>query len=122
MTKAKNTKDTTEQLRMLIAQHAKTQAHEPVPVVVSPMSKPEVSAERISPVNPNPRCTVRLSISELDRLDQIILQTHQEIGERITMSDVLRIGLKRVGSSTPISLHDVASLKTNDRRRTERAK
>ena len=63
------------------------------------------------------RRTIRLSAQELDKVNRLTLETHQRIGERITTSDVLRIGLARVGQSAPITSDEIGTLRSTDRRR-----
>lgn len=137
------TSDTRDQLRRLMSQHtAATVAARPanpaqsiaavpptprsiaasVPPATSSV-KPTLSAE--SKPSPTPkktaasgdRCTLRLPASEIAKIDHLILETHQRVGQRMTVSDVLRIGLARITSSLPIAEAEIAALRASDGRR-----
>lgn len=81
----------------------------------SRISKPLPSASTSSD-----RCTIRMSPQEFKCISEVILEVHQRIGLRLTTSDILRIGLARVGEGTPIMEAEVAILRGKDGRRIKR--
>jgi hypothetical protein len=98
----------------------------PLPVTVTAVTTipakttlPEPSQPTLPKAIVHQRFTVRLSAPELARLGGIVLATHQTTGERITPTDVLRIGLGRVGEQAPITPADIATLRATDARRTK---
>lgn len=118
---------------VLIPEAPKPPSPVPTQVLVSPTPRPgripsetqnsasaytQPAAHPVNPVVPHAdRCTVRLTGSEMANINQLILETHQRTGERITSSDVLRIALCRVGSGTPIAASEIKSLRDTDGRR-----
>jgi len=118
---------------VLVPETPKTPSLAPKPPVVGPAQKPvripiemQVSAPAYTPPPAHPvnqvvphadRCTVRLTASEMATINQLILETHQRTGERITSSDVLRIALSRAGSGTSIAASEIKSLRDTDGRR-----
>lgn len=133
--------DTRDQLRRLMTRHTAATVHPPlVPPAVKATparnvpSAPEAVREALPEVAPRAeatpqmaspakkggvgeRCTLRLSGVELSKIDRLILETHQRVGERITVSDVLRIGLARVTAASPIAGSEIALLRASDGRR-----
>jgi hypothetical protein len=83
-------------------------------VSVVPQSMPMVNSSRTKTAE---RCTTRLLMTEVARVNDIILETHQRTGKPITTSDVLRIGLRRVGGKAPITPEEIAALRATDARR-----
>ena len=127
MNKSQKSTATRDQLRSLMQRH--TEAHRearPRPVTVTAVTTSPSAAILSKPIQPlaprtivHQRFTVRLSAPELARLGSIVLITHQTTGERITPTDVLRIGLGRVGEKAPITPAEVAALRATDARRTK---
>jgi hypothetical protein len=125
MTTSTKSPDTRTQLRNLMSQH--TAASQSRPSAPIPARNPApVAAHQNAPATPLPpskplasgdRCTVRLSLAEIAKVDTLTLEAHQRLGERITVSDVLRIGLIRVGTNAPITAEELAGLRSMDRRR-----
>jgi hypothetical protein len=117
--------DTGEQIRSLMSRHT---ANTPV---LSPPSPPKTPAKLVgmsapqpkvgpSPIveaKPHSRHTLKLMQSELEKINTIIHNTIQQTGERATVTDVLRNGLKRLGDSTYISAEEMKALRVADGRR-----
>jgi len=109
----KRTSTTSEQLRALMQTHTEMAAA-PVPAapptVVAPAvhEKPTVSSTRYS---------LRLLPVEIAKINMIIKNTVLVAGERTTLTDVLRVGLGRLGESAQISAAELALLRAGDRRR-----
>jgi hypothetical protein len=126
MTKPQKSTATLDQLRGLMRRHAETQGDtQPPPVNItavattpSPMILPTRSEPAIPKAIVHQRFTVRLNAAELAKLGSVVLTTHQKAGERITPTDILRIGLGRVGENSPISHTEIAALRATDARRT----
>lgn len=127
MIKSQKSTATLDQLRGLMRRHSTTHgAPPPQPVTVTAATTTPSTAILPKPSQPphpkaivHQRFTVRLSAPELARLGDIVLATHQTTGERITPTDVLRIGLGRVGEKAPITPADIAALRATDARRTK---
>jgi hypothetical protein len=135
MTKAPSTID---QLRSLMSDHTATvaaaspaasalalptqrsAATAALPRLSTPSLKPPRAATPVVPVQAQgaERCTVRLTASEIAQVNAIMLKTHQRTGKPITASDVLRIGLRRVGEQAPVTADEIAVLRATDGRRT----
>jgi hypothetical protein len=112
---------TTDQLRALMSKHTANTAvlSPPTP---KPVDVPVVAQPRIVPnpaVEPrlHSRHTVQLMQAELARINVIINNTNQQIGERATVTDVLRTALKRLGDSSYISKEEMNALRMADGRR-----
>ncbi len=114
-----------EQLRGLMHRHAQTQAEtQPRTVTVTAVTAlPATAPAPEKTQTPTPkaivheRFTVRLNAPELARLGEIVLLTHQRTGQRITPTDILRVGLGRVGEKTPITSAEITALRATDARR-----
>lgn len=128
MTQSNKSSDTRDQLRRLMSRHTATTVAKPAPVIESP----KVAPRPVAPVQvkqpvvksvalPAAKVSARLSASDLTKIDRLILDAHQRVGERITVSDVLRIGLARVTGTSPISAAEIAALRANDGRRTQQS-
>ena len=140
MTKTNKSSDTRDQLRRLMIRHTAATEARPAAPRTAPAQGTPVSAAAHAPViavapavpatnaiktpaAPKPaaaggeRCTLRLAPSELAKIDRSILETHQRVGERITTSDVLRIGLARVTGTAPITAAEITALRATDGRR-----
>ncbi len=134
MNKTTKSNDTHNQLREIMQRHtatlgASTTVTEtlPPPIAAPTSVKVAVSSASVTPqskpiVNPSmaktaERCTTRLLMTEVARVNDIILETHQRTGKPITTSDVLRIGLRRVGRKAPITPEEIAALRATDARR-----
>jgi len=116
MTKAPNT--TRDQLRALMQTHVEKTAAAPTPLprvaTPAPQSKPTLPV----PLASSPgRQSLRLVATELEKINGIIHNTLQQTGQRITMTDVLRAGLSRVGTSVPITAEEIRVLRASDGRR-----
>lgn len=125
--------DTHEQLRAIMQRHTATigagaplsgmTSNAPVMVTAVKITPPVSHAATPRAAVPVPvakkveRSTVCLSMAEVARVDAIILETHQRTGKPITTSDVLRIGIRRVGEHAPITSEEIATLRANDGRR-----
>lgn len=128
-------KNTNDELRALMQQHtaatfakpamtlaraapttARAETLPPRPAPASATAEPTVLSS-VSRVRPNDRCTVRLTPAELEKLDRLILWAHMNLGARLTLSDVLRIGLSRVGEDAPPASHEVEKIRSHDARR-----
>jgi hypothetical protein len=128
-TPTKTTVDTRTQLRNLMSQHtAATYAKPSVPVaardnapIVAKAMTPATPTLPSKPVVASERYTVRLLPGEIEKVDALTLEAHQRLGERITVSDVLRIGLTRIGTNAPITADELAGLRSRDRRRHQAA-
>jgi hypothetical protein len=134
MTKPHKSSDTRDQLRRLMSQHTAATTARPAPMAAAvpaaaPVAHATPPAKPVAPAMPAPvaaprpattagdRCTLRLAAPELAKIDRLILETHQRVGERITTSDVLRIGLARVTTTAPITAAEIAALRASDGRR-----
>lgn len=131
------TKNTSDELRALMQQHTAATFAKPAATPARPAAAmarvdsvptPQRSAPAsvaatatvapsASRVRPNDRCTVRLTPAELEKLDRLILWAHMNLGARLTLSDVLRIGLSRVGEDAPPASHEVEKIRSHDARR-----
>jgi hypothetical protein len=123
MNTATRPSNTQSQLRNLMAQHTATTYAKPVvasptPVAVVTKALPQAVGLPTKAALVGVRYTVRLSPSEITRLDAISLETHQRLGKRLTVSEVFRIGLARVGSNAPITAEELQGIRSLDRRRT----
>ncbi len=121
-------KVTREQLRLLMLRHADAAtpvdikpAAEVAPVLASPppaISAPARGNDALEKKTiPSERCTLRLTQPELQKIDRQILEVHQRLGERITLSDILRIGLTRLTSQSPVDKSEILVLRASDGRR-----
>jgi len=110
--------DTREQLRELMSRHTAASSPRPVLAAPPPPTAPVLpktrpaAAPKVAPKDN--RCTVRLVGSELDRVDQISLWTHERLRTRIAISDVLRIGLLRITEQAPIAAAELQKLRQSD--------
>jgi hypothetical protein len=112
---------TTDQLRALMKSHVEVAA---VPVIEVPQepAKPATAKQDTipAPAIPTPaRYSLRLLPSEIAKINSIIKNTVQTISQRVTLTDVLRVGLRRLGESAPLSAAELAALRTTDGRRHE---
>jgi|GEM_PF-1354937 len=106
------TKQTTsEQLRALMQSHVET-----VAVPSQPVQTPTVPTVS-TPPHVQTRFSVRLLPTEIAKINSIIKNTVLITGERTTLTDVLRVGLGRMGDSTQISEAELTNLRASDRRR-----
>ena len=125
MIKAQKTTATLAQLRGLMRHHTETQREAPPrPVTVTAVTTMPSTAVMVKPTQPpapkaivHERFTVRLNAPELARLGELVLTTHQRTGHRITPTDVLRVGLGRVGENSPITAAEISALRATDARR-----
>jgi hypothetical protein len=81
-----------------------------VPAVKTPKAQVSKTATGV-------RWSLRPDASELAKIDQMILEAHQRVGQRLTISDVLRIGLLRMTKTSPITAAEIAALRATDGRR-----
>jgi hypothetical protein len=120
--------NTAEQLRALMRSHIQnstiTSHSQPtVPTqktLVSPAPVPVAHSEVLPVPKPAlaPRHSLRLLQTEISKINIIINSTMNMTGERITLTDVLRVGLGRLGEGAPISREEIDILRTTDGRRT----
>jgi hypothetical protein len=122
MTKGAKT-STREQLRSLISRHVENAAATaPQPIlsttIAAPVQVPKApEASTVVPVCIESRQSLRLIPSELSQINVIINRTLAQTGERATVTDVLRVGLKRLGETAQITAEEIKSLRASDRRR-----
>jgi hypothetical protein len=126
MTKAHST--TSEQLRKLMQSHVELTANKREPPPQSPAAMPAAQAgtarTKSLPVMPAndalvvTRYSLRLLDSEVAKINAIIHSALEHTGQRITLTDVLRVGLSRVGESSPITRAEIGVLRASDARRT----
>jgi hypothetical protein len=124
---SKPTSNTAEQLRKLMNSHVENAAAKPEPVLKTAeavtASQPafQPAAKLVSPApQPSPaRYSLRLLAPEISKINSIIQETLEKTGERVTLTDVLRVGIGRVGESSPIARHEIVYLRKNDGRRTK---
>lgn len=107
--------DTRDQLRALIQRHSEQPTTQQHPA-------PSVGGDLVARPWPNERCTVRLLPAEIQRVNAFIAKAIQETHERVTVTDVLRIGLQRLDSNTPITEAEISTLRATDGRRFKRHK
>ena len=125
MIKTQKSTATLDQLRGLMRRRSETHGDAPPrPVTITAATTIPTAAILPKPAQPpaskaivHQRFTVRLSAPELAKLGGVVLTTHQTTGERITPTDVLRIGLGRVGEKTPVTTMEVTALRATDARR-----
>lgn len=60
-----------------------------------------------------------MTAKESDSIDAMTLEVHQRLHKRITVSDVIRIGLSRMGKNVPINDDEIEALRALDRRRSK---
>ena len=125
MTKSVST--TTEQIRRLMKNHVGNTTPSPAAVVlavepVAPVSLPTtahavpvVAAPAIEKVTT--RYSLRLLASEIAKVNSIVHNTLEKTGERITLTDVLRVGLCRINDSSAIAKTEIMALRRYDGRR-----
>jgi len=129
MSKPTNTAD---QLRALMRSHIQNSNFAPhtapvitpapkAPVIATTVAAP-ASQDIISPSNRtfSPRYSLRLLPAEISKINIIINSSMNATGERLTLTDVLRIGLGRLGEGTPIGKEEIDQLRVTDGRRTHR--
>lgn len=127
--------DVHAQLRTLMRRHSETIASSPeaapeIPDTGASQSRssdsprPDIPPRRVRPIASVPaqpgkqRFSIRLTDGEIQRLNRIIGQALATTGQRVTVSDVLRVGLGRVGGShPPLSESEIAALRAMDGRR-----
>ena len=63
------------------------------------------------------RFSLRLRPSELAKINAILNKTLEQTGQRLTLTDVLRVGLGRLGDSLPLPEAEIAALRATDSRR-----
>lgn len=117
--------ETRSQLRNLMAQH--TAATYAKPAVKPAAAEVPAVAARPAPTAPVPsaprslqtfgRYTVRLPKVEAAALDALILDAHMRLGKRVTVTDIFRIGLSRLGNHAPITADELSTLLSRDQRR-----
>jgi hypothetical protein len=116
--------NTIEKIRSLMTTHtAVTEAKPAAPTSVAPPApmKPLVfgpKPELLRPPLKADRYSVRLNPQEVQKIESIALEIHQRIGKRISMAEIFRIGLLRLGPNTPITADEVVAVRAMDRRRT----
>lgn len=125
MTKSAST--TTEQLRRLMQNHVgnSTPPSTAVAARVAPITPtstpppvplpPVVAAPEVQKVTT--RYSLRLLASEIAKVNSIIQKTLEVTGERITFTDVLRVGLGRINFLTAMSKAEILALRRFDGRR-----
>lgn len=135
MTTPTKSADTRSQLRNLMSQHTAATfsrpnsaspasstpanslpaapARDPLPAASPARATSQPQSSRVT----GERYTVRLTPQEIQKLDSLTLEVHQRLGKRITLSDVLRIGLLRVSPTAPITADELTQLRATDRRR-----
>lgn len=115
--------DTRDQLRALMQQHSDKTAPQRAPTSGEGTS-PEPRIPELKALSgqsaPNERCTVRLMPAEIHRVNTVIAKAIQDTHERVTVTDVLRIGLQRLEQSSPITAAEILLLRTTDGRRHKR--
>lgn len=116
------TTSTTDQLRALMTRHTATvsapvapiprtqvqpaPASAPPATTTKPAVVPAAAAAPVTVSQPSKRhaagrCTVWLSPVELAKVNTLMLQMHQRTGKPVTATEILRIGLSRVGKKSP---------------------
>jgi len=121
----KQTSTTREQLQKFMQSHIEKAAARPepslkiseiistVPATNTKSSKSAMPAQTSAPA----RYSLRLLSPEISKINSIIHNTLEQTGERVTLTDVLRVGIGRVGETSPISRHEIVFLRASDRRR-----
>jgi hypothetical protein len=113
---------TREQLRALMHSHVEMAANTPPPPTATAVAVPVVQrtptiSKEAVPAPIESRQSLRLIPSELSKINTIINLTLEQTGERATVTDVLRIGLKRLGESFHITREEIKLLRAADGRR-----
>lgn len=124
---SKQTSNTAEQLRKLMNSHVENAAAKPAPVLktTETIAAPQAAipaAPKLVAATPPPvatRYSLRLLSPEISKINSIIQNTLEKTGERVTLTDVLRVGIGRVGESSPIARHEIVFLRKTDGRRTK---
>ena len=128
---AKKPSTTTDQLRALMQNHVEvTAASSPANAPLTPVAAMTLEQPAVRPLarmkSDQPpvgkwpgsmRYSLRLLPTEIAKINGIVNVSLQKTGERITLTDVLRVGLKRLGDSAPISGAELVALRTTDGRR-----
>ena len=121
----KQTSNTAEQLRKLMQSHVEhatsksemaSKATDPRPTAYKADSAGGHSFATSTP-RLITRYSVRLLSPEIDKINSIIQSTLEQTGERVSLSDVLRIGINRAGESSAIARHEIVYLRKGDGRR-----
>lgn len=115
---------TKDQLRFLMRSHVEMAANTPPPSAAKPVAAPVVQprqavTQTVLPAPIESRQSLRLIPSELSKINHIINLTLEQSGERATVTDVLRTGLKRLGESFHITREEIKQLRAADGRRTK---
>ena len=118
------TTDSREKLKALMRTTAANQvAAIPSPVTVTATASPPVAiAERPEPqtatgqgslkANWN-RVTIRLPVGELAKINDVVIATQQAIRSgRVTITDILRVALRRIKDQEAISAAEIRALRT----------
>ena len=124
---SKPTSTTTEQLRKLMNSHVENAAAKPAPVLKTteavttpqPANPPTAKIVSATPPSVAARYSLKLLPAEISKINSIVQSTLEKTGERVTLTDVLRVGIGRVGESSPIARHEIIYLRKNDGRRTK---
>jgi hypothetical protein len=131
----KQTTNTAEQLKALMRSHIQNASsfERQVPVMTiqktsilplsTPIQAPVISQHDSTGSRPvlSPRYSLRLLPSELSKINMIINSTMNATGERVTLTDILRVGLGRLGEGAPISKEEINLLRSSDGRRSKHA-
>lgn len=124
MKKPTPSNETRDQLRALMQRHTDKPTPQAAPAPSGGASVPSTQSLRpqagVGQPTPNERCTVRLMPAELHRVNNVIAKAIQDTHERVTVTDVLRIGLQRLEQSSPITAEEISLLRTTDGRRSKR--
>lgn len=124
---SKPTSNTAEQLRKLMNSHVENAATKPEPVLKTtevaampqPANPPPVKIFSATPPPAPTRYSLRLLSPEISKINSIIQTTLEKTGERVTLTDVLRVGIGRVGEASAIARHEIIYLRKHDGRRTK---
>jgi hypothetical protein len=123
----KPTSNTSEQLRKLMQSHVEKAAAKPEPALKTSeiISTPPVTVTETTKsaalvqIPSTMRYSLKLRSDELSKIGSIIHNTFEKTGERVTLTDVLRVGVGRVGESSPLTRQEIVYLRATDRRRTK---
>lgn len=116
---------TTDQIRKLMQRHVgkptvATPRMMTRPVALSTPREdiPVIRTNNVATELPAPnRTSIRLLPTDLAKINRIINLTIEQIGERVTATDVLRTGLGRLGDSSHITRQEITALRAGDGRK-----
>ncbi len=111
--------DSSERLKALMRQHTANAVAVPPAPTPPPVS---ASSTRSAAIHDHPkaswdRITIRLTIGELEKINDVVIATQQaNRWGKVTTTDVLRVALRRVKAQEAIDAKEIQTLRARDGR------